>query len=106
MRGREAVKTSSLFLSFPTILLLKALEVQGGRERISLILCHLLSSPGCQDKNECVSASQALLSVGADDTFSFCLCNHLASIMKHLTFSMPLAMAFTEFNEFPALKEQ
>lgn len=106
MHGREVVKTSSLFLSFPTVFLLKALEVRGGRDGISLLLCHLLSSPGCQDKNECVSAGQALLSVGADDTFSFCLCNHLASITKRKTFSLPLAVAFAEFNEFPALKEQ
>lgn len=43
--------------------ILKALEVQRGRDGVSLLLCQLLSRPGCHDKNNYLSAAQALLSV-------------------------------------------
>lgn len=92
MHGKEVVKTHSLFLSFPTVFILKALEVQRGRDGVSLILCQLLSRPGCHDKNKYLSAGQALLSVENDGTFNFYFCNPLASIMKLETFSMSLLL--------------
>lgn len=71
MYGKEVVKTRSLFLSFPTVFILKTLEVQGGRGGVSLVLCQLLSRPGCHDKSKYLSAGEALLSVENDGTFNF-----------------------------------
>lgn len=72
--------------------ILKALEMQRGRDGVSLLLCQLLSRPGCHDKNNYLSAAQALLSVENDGTFNFYFCNPLASLMKLKTFSKLLLL--------------